>query len=383
MAIRKRCLPLLMLMFCASRMVAQNDDCEVTINKALEEFNSGHFYTIPSVLSPCLEQFTKEQSQRAYLLLTQAYLLLDDPISARQSYLSLLRANPEFQTDTALHAIDVIYLSKKFTATPIFSWMVKMGSNITMPRVIYDRDVFAEPGVKEDYNLKIGYQAGIGGDYNFNDRIHARMEAVYSLVTYQHQTVNYFEQDSKQLIDRQNWLNIPLTVIYGDNKGKYRPYGYLGYSVQYLVRDKANITLSNNRPVLTSGEPGDDGRREDAREESPTFDFLNRRNRLNQSILFGGGTKIKIGLDFIFIDVRYSMGLKNIASVPGSYTDADANPISNGFVTDQEAAVRFAHVDDLFRLDNVMISFGFLRPLYKPRELKRARTGSLMKQTKR
>lgn len=383
MAIRKRCLPLLMLMFCASRMVvAQNDDCEVTINRALEEFNNGHFYTIPAVLSPCLEQFTKEQSQRAYLLLTQAYLLLDDPISARQSYLSLLKANPEFQTDTALHAIDVIYLSKRFTATPIFSWMVKMGSNITMPRVIYDRDLFAEPGVKEDYNLKIGYQAGIGGDYNFTDRIQARMEAVYSLVTYQHQTTNYFEQDSKQLIDRQNWLTIPVTVIYGDNKGKYRPYGYLGYSAQYLVRDKANITLSNNRPVLT-GEPGDDGRREDAREESPTFDFLNRRNRFNQSILVGGGTRIKIGLDFIFIDVRYSMGLKNIASVPGSYTDADADPISNSFVTDQEAAVRFAHVDDLFRLDNLMVSFGFLRPLYKPRELKRARTGSVMKQLKR
>jgi outer membrane protein W len=370
-------------MFCASRMVAQNDDCEVTINRALEEFNSGHFYTIPAVLSPCLEQFTKEQSQRAYLLLTQAYLLLDDPISARQSYLSLLKANPEFQTDTALHAIDVVYLSKRFTATPIFSWMVKMGCNITMPRVIYDRDLFAEPGVKENYNMKIGYQAGIGGDYNFTDRIQARMEAVYSVVTYQHQTTNYFEQDSKQLIDRQNWLTIPLTVMYGDHKGKYRPYGYLGYSVQYLVRDKANITLSNNRPVLTSGEPGDDGRREDAREESPTFDFLNRRNRFNQSILFGGGTKIKIGLDFIFIDVRYSMGLKNIASVPGSYTDADANAISNGFVTGQEAAVRFAHVDDLFRLDNVMVSFGFLRPLYKPRELKRTRTGSVMKQLRR
>lgn len=383
MAIRKRCLLLLMLMFCASHMVAQNDDCEITINKALEEFNNGHFYTIPAVLSPCLEQFTKEQSQRAYLLLTQAYLLLDDPISARQSYLSLLKANPEFQTDTAVHAIDVIYLSKRFTATPIFSWMVKMGSNITIPRVIYDRDLFAEPGVKENYNMKIGYQAGIGGEYNFTDRIQARMEAVYSLVTYQHQTTNYFEQDSKQLIDRQNWLTIPLTVMYGDNKGKYRPYGYLGYSVQYLVRDKANITLSNNRPVLTSGEPGEDGRREDAREESPTFDFLNRRNRLNQAILVGGGTKIKIGLDFIFIDIRYSMGLKNIASVPGSYTDPDANPISNGFVTNQEAAVRFAHVDDLFRLDNVMVSFGFLRPLYKPRELKRTRTGSVMKKLKR
>jgi outer membrane protein W len=375
-----------MIMFCASQLVAQNDDCDVTINRALDEFNSGHFYTIPSVLSPCLDQFTREQSQRAYLLLTQTYLLLDDPISAKQSYLSLLKANPEFQTDTALHAIDVIYLSKRFTSTPVFSWMVKMGSNISMPRVIYDRDAFGESGVKEKYGLKMGYQAGIGGDYNFTDKVQLRMEAVYALATYTHRSTNYFEQDSKQMTDRQNWLTIPLTVIYGDNKGKYRPYAYLGYSFQYLFRDKVNITLSNNRPVLTSGEllqPGDIGRREDTQEESPTFDFLHKRNRVNQAILAGGGTKIKIGLDFIFVDVRYSLGLKNIISAKGAYSDNTADPISNGFVASQEVPTRFAHVDDLFRLDNLLVSFGFLRPLYKPRELKRAQTRSVMKQMKR
>lgn len=375
-----------MIMFCASHLIAQNDDCEVTINRGLDEFNNGHFYAIPSILSPCLDQFTREQSQRAYLLLTQAYLLLDDPISAKQSYLSLLKANPEFQTDTALHAIDVIYLSKRFTATPVFSWMVKTGSNISMPRVIYDRDAFGESGVKEDYGLKIGYQAGLGGDYNITEKIQARMEAVYTLATYTHKSTNHFQQDSKQLTDRQNWLTIPLTVIYGDSKGKYRPYGYLGYSFQYLFRDKVNITLSNNRPVLTSGEllqPGDMQRREDTREESPTFDFLHKRNRVNQAIVAGGGTKIKIGLDFIFVDVRYSLGLKNITSARGSYSDNTTDPISNGFVASQEVPTRFAHVDDLFRLDNLLVSFGFLRPLYKPRELKRARTRSLMKQIKR
>jgi hypothetical protein len=40
------------------------------------------------------------------------------------------------------------------------------------------------------------------------------------------------------------------------------------------------------------------------------------------------------------------------------------------------------HVDDYFRLDNLALSIGFLRPLYKPRELKRARTKSVMRQLK-
>src|ERR1044071_8875323 len=89
---------------------AQSDDCELTLSRAVDEYNAGHFYTIPSVLEPCLNQFTTEQRQRAYLLLTQTYLLMDDPIGAKQSYLSVLRANPEFVPDTAVHTIDVIYL---------------------------------------------------------------------------------------------------------------------------------------------------------------------------------------------------------------------------------------------------------------------------------
>jgi hypothetical protein len=383
MATTKRCLSLFMILFCATRIMAQSDDCEVTINRALDEFNSGHFYTIPSVLDPCLHQFTKEQSQRAYLLLTQTYLLLDDPISAKQSYLSLLKANPEFQTDTALHAIDVVYLSRKFTATPVFSWLGKMGSNISMPRVIYDRNAFGESAVRERYRLTAGFQAGIGGDYNVTDKVQIRAEAVYNLTTYKHESVNYFEQDTKELTDRQNWLTVPLTVIYGDNKGKYRPYGYLGYSFQYLFRDKANVILSNNRPVLTGGEPGSDGKREDTQEESPTFDFLHRRNKVNHAILIGGGTKIKIGLDFIFIDIRYSLGLKNITSDAGMYSADSGDAISNSFVASQEIPMRFAHVDDFFRLDDLQISFGFIRPLYKPRELKQTRTRSVIKQMKK
>src|SRR3954470_14125817 len=115
MAFVKRIAGLLLLSLCALQSVAQSDDCEITISRALDEFNAGHFYIIPSVLEPCLNQFTTEQRQRAYLLLTQTYLLLDDPIGAKQSYLSVLKANPEFLTDTAVHSIDVIYLSKRFT----------------------------------------------------------------------------------------------------------------------------------------------------------------------------------------------------------------------------------------------------------------------------
>src|SRR5258706_9619049 len=121
---------IVLLLTSAELSWAQKDDCELTLRNALEEFNAGHFYGIPSILKPCIDKgFTLEQKQRAYLLLTQTYLLIDDPISAEDSYLKLLKANPEFVTDDARDPIDVVYLSKKFTSSPIFSIYGRVGAN--------------------------------------------------------------------------------------------------------------------------------------------------------------------------------------------------------------------------------------------------------------
>ncbi|MDQ2658706.1 MAG: hypothetical protein M3Y60_14885, partial [Bacteroidota bacterium] len=62
-------------------------DCEQTIAYATEEFNAGHFHSVPSILNDCLSKLNRDQRQRAHLLLTQTYLLLDDPIGAQRSYL--------------------------------------------------------------------------------------------------------------------------------------------------------------------------------------------------------------------------------------------------------------------------------------------------------
>ncbi len=371
----KRLLAVILLLSSIATM-AQTEDCEATLTRAQEEFSAGHFYVIPSVLSACLDQFTREQRQRAYLLLTQTYLLLDDPIGAKASYLDVLRANPEFLPDTALHAIDVIYLSRKFTATSIFSWFAKAGSNVSMPRVIYDLRTFGDIGAQENYLLKAGYQASVGGDLTITERINLRGELSYSLATYRHETTRYFNLDRQLLDERQSWIAVPVAAVYNDTRGKYRPFGYLGYSFQYLLGDRSEITLINNKPLPTS----ETGEREETAVTSPTLRTDFKRNRFNQSILFGGGVKIKIGLDFLIFDLRYDLGMRNVTSPSNVYVNNGEAGSSNEIVTSGESTWRFAQVDDFFRLDKLSLSFGFLHPLYKPRELKRARTRSVVKQ---
>lgn len=364
-------------------------DCEQTLAFATDEFNAGHFYSVPSILNECLTGFNRDQRQRAYLLLTQTYLLLDDPIGAERSYLEILWANPEFVPDEKLHAIDVVYLSKRFTATPKFSWFVGAGSNVSPVRVIHD----LEPAVSDEkYSLLPGYIIGAGGEYSFNDEIKVRVEANFIQTRYKVTASGHFADwegynayDRKTFTDRQTWFNVPLYLCYSDNFGTYRPYGYAGFSLSSLLGDVASVKLENNEPLRESSgsEPDERQEIETLPSTSPDFQFLDRRNKLNHSVILGAGIKYKVGLDFVFAELRYSAGLKNVVNIENVYGNTDYDQTSSEHVESITPAAAYGHVDDLFRLDNIAITVGFLRPLYKPRELKRVKTKGILRKMKR
>lgn len=352
---------------------SQTMDCEQTIAYATEEFNAGHFHSVPGILSDCMNSFSRDQKQRACLLLTQTYLLLDDPIGAQRSYLDILWANPEFAPDEQLHAIDIVYLSKRFTATPRFSWFVGAGSNVSPVRMILE--IGTSPLEKESYTLRPGYNFGAGGEYSYNDNLRLRTEVNFFQTSYGLHGTGRHYMDEIRVVDRQTWLNIPLYICYSDNIGKYRPYGYAGFSISSLFTDKGAITL---REI---GDPGEEV--EIVEVESADFDFAQRRNKMNQSIILGGGIKYKFGLDFLFAELRYSAGLKNVVNPEFIYGDPHTDATSAAWIQSSSPAFEYDHVDNYFRLDNLALTVGFLRPLYKPRELKRARTKSVLRKLKR
>jgi hypothetical protein len=359
---------------------SQKMDCEQTIAYGTEEFNAGHFSSVPAILNECLTSFTREQKQRAFLLLTQTYLLLDDPIGAQGSFLEILWANPEFEADEQLHAIDIVYLSKRFTATPKFSWFVHAGSNVSPHRLILDNDIMQDEG--EKYDLRPGYNFGVGGEYSYDDNIKVRVEFNYLHSSYRSQIKNYFDWDLKTFIDRQTSINVPLLLCYSDNEGTYRPYVYAGYSFSRLLSDRASITLREEKR-MPSGIEGKEDDIDIFEAPSPDFNFFERRNKMNQSLIFGGGVKYKIGLDFVFAEARYSAGLKNIVNVNNAYGNYAFDQKSGEWILSFSPASEYAHVDDYLRLDNLSFTVGFLRPLYKPRELKRARTKGVLRKMKR
>jgi Outer membrane protein beta-barrel domain len=335
---------------------AQTTSCEDQLGAATAEFEAGRFYGIPSMLKPCIDNgFTREQRQRAFLLLTQAYLLLDDPIGADNSYLEVLRANPEFLADTARDQIDLVYLSKRFTADPIFSLSGRIGGNFSPVRVIQEINP-SGGAAKNDYKFRVGFQAAIGLDWHISGRAAITGEINYVFTSYMKNQLKW-AGDLEEFIDKQSWVSFPIGAKYTLlTRGKIRPFVFGGYSVNLLISDQAQVrTLKNDGDITLD-------------ESLPEESYYAYRRKINSSIFIGGGAKYKVGLNYLFAEMRYNFGLTNVV-IPSTTFDGPAQ--------------RSGHVDDYFRLDNFSISVGYVRPLYKPRMVKRAKTKSVLKDIKR
>lgn len=358
------------LVFCgiAFSSLAQNDtECEQSLTQAQDEFNAGHFYGLPSILKDCLPKFSTEQSVRAYLLLAQSYLLIDDPIAAEDSYLKLLTADPEYVADVSKDPIDIFYLSKKFTTTPIFTPHIRVGGNASIYQLIHQVNPFSEP-VNTKHILKTGFQLGGGMDWNINENFSLCTELTYSNKRFKTNYSGNFKQDNLSIVEKQNWFDLPLYLKYADDEGKIRPFGYAGYMLNILLAPKAELSYTNQSSVANEGQVPTVG---------PDVKLAYKRDKLNRSILVGGGFRYKWGKDFVFADLRYMIGLTNLTNTKANYYEAKEGAVGEYTVAD--TATKYAFVGDYFRLDNVSISIGYVKPIYHPSKVKKIRTGKTMR----
>lgn len=341
---------------------AQDPEPEQIILQAGDEFNAGRFYGLPTLLKPVLEnpKTTNEQKVRAYLLLTQAYLILDDPIAADDSYLKLLRADPEYVANTARDPIDVYYLSKKFTSIPIFTPHLRIGLNTSLPRNIYEISTTGTPLDSKNI-LKIGIQVGGGIDWNLNNNWSICAEGNYSYKAFKRETTGFFDADDQVIVEKQNWFDIPMYVKYSDDSGNIRPFGYAGFAINLLFSARGTDWQLRDGSIDNSTFKEATG---------PAEVLTSKRNFINRSLVIGGGAKYKIGKDFVYVDLRYMAGLSNLTKVDDNYyLDGDFDP----------AVTKYAEVSDLFKLDNLSLSFGYIHPIYNPRKKSKPRLSNFFR----
>lgn len=303
------------------------------------------------------------------MLLTQAYLLTDDPIAAEDSYLKLLKANPEYIADEIKDPVDVYYLSKKFTATPKFTpTLIKAGGNLSLARTIHRINPNSLSDTKYKQLVKIGFQIGSAMDWNINDNLALSGEVNFSLRSFRNTETGVFKgynsnftADTKSITERQLWIDLPVYVKYAHHLGQVRPFGYAGYALNFLLRSQGQLESINNEGTVQSPTQG------------ANENLFYKRNFFNHSLIVGGGIRYKTGKDFIVIDLRYMAGFSNVTNVENNFYDS-----KNGYKV-SNTMVKYQFVGDYFRLDNLSLSIGYVKPLYDPRKVKKAKTKSAMK----
>jgi hypothetical protein len=355
-----------------TRAFAQGDtDCLASLSHAESEFAAGRFFGIPGLLEECLKgnRFSNEEKVRVYTLLAQVYLLTDNPTAADDAYLELLKANPEFVPSDS-DPIDVVYLSKKFTSRPVFTPHFKAGGNISSQSVIFSQNIISTPDTASVRHRALpGWQIGGGVEWNINDNFGVGVEGFLSQKRFRTDIEGLFNgSDNNSSEERQLWVDVPVYLRYGWNTlGRIRPFVYAGGSINLLLSAKTEEVFNDRTPNINP-ELGSD---QVVPYSAPARSIAYKRNFFNRSLVFGGGTKIKIGKDFIVVDVRYMPGLSNVTNLKyNNYASKDRTELDPW-------TTQFATVGDVFRVNNFSLSVGYVRPLYNPRRVARVNTKSV------
>ncbi len=320
-------------------------DCEASLAIAAGEFNSGRFFSLPAILQRCLDKgFTKEQKVRAYMLLCQVYLINDNPAEAEASYLKLLNADPEYIANPNTDPVDVVYLSKKFTTRPIFTPHLKVGINTSFTSLIQPFSTHSKPdSVNFSSGLKPGWSFGGGLDWNVSDRVSLSGDLTLSKRTFEKEEKNIFSLNETVEIVDLFWMDIPIYIKYQGVIGLLRPYTYAGYAYHVRLLSNAQLTYNHIKP---------DG------SQDPTngdVNFSSKQFLLNRSFIIGGGLKYKTGKNYVFADLRLQIGLSNVTIASKSI--------------DLPNATTYSYVNDLYRVNSLTLSVGYIIPDYNPRKI--------------
>lgn len=354
---KKPILVVLLVLLNSGILIAQNT-CSLSLTKARVLFEDGHLYDVEDMISGCLEKgFTREERIQAYHLLTLTNLYLDRHQEAENSYLKLLVLDPEFDVEENNDYVEIVYLDQKFKTTPIFTITGRAGININAPYIINDYDI--NESDPESYVNRTGYWIGSGVDLNINSNVKLGVELLYRRTLFEYNS-RRFNSEELNVLQIQNWLSLPVSLKFVKQFGDYYPYVYGGFMVNYLLASRGEFVFSSNQSLT-------DGEQLGRTTENPNVNLRPLRNEWPNSLFGGIGIKKKIGYNFIFMELRYVGGLRNIVDVDQRF------PLQNGYLYDFEALYQFTYLDDDIRLNAYSVSIGFEKPLYKPRKVTKAK----------
>ena len=334
------------------------DQCAIALSEAEDKYDQGRLYEVPEIIQLCInEGFTDEEKVRAYRLLTLTYLFLNYPVKADEAYLELLKLSPDFKTNDELDPKEIINLHDKYTTKPIYYLTMKSGINFSHANVLLDYSISQSLNNSDKYASVVGFHVGFGAEMVVYQNLHLAGEFFISRNNI-HLTDTHWDFYTTNMDMIHSEVELPIMLKYNFFNGKVNPFASAGISPSFLVRS----TVQNIEGVYKlegfDGEPDE----EIPVKSQDKIVTTKMKNRFNYSFLLGGGINYKIGLRYLVLEARYSIGMLNVTDVKNRWRE----DIPEG----RDLKFPAGHVDDDFKLNNLSIFVGVVWPLYKPRKIK-------------
>ncbi len=320
-----------------SNLLIAQENCALNLKKAQDLFSSGQIEEIPSLIESCLQSgFTKEEKVLAYKVLINAYVFDDNLEKAEAIMLGFLKKYPEYEI-ISIDPSEFVTLMQLFDNRPRFSIGVIAGGTYSVIRPIESINTSSIKGNYGIYSTSgISYHAGISFIKSLSPKIDLCLEADYKNTVFDHYLdPNSFTSNS--CFEAQQMINFPVSATYTIGKGKYTPFARIGLN--------SGLLISSGVDLITM--PGT---------ESPRISNLDNRQTFCFYGIIGGGVKLKVPKAYIFLDVRYNLGLNNqVLNIGRNDTQSDE-------------LFLYQTRDDSFYHDDLNVSVGFVRTIYKPRK---------------
>jgi len=348
----KRTFLLLIFVYSFFILAAQEQDCNQNLTDAEDSYRAGRLHDVAGKLTTCLKSgFTDAQKIEAYRLLTLTYVYLDETELAEESFLQILITDPLYVVPVT-DPIEIHYISNKFTAVPIVTWHpIRLGGSLSF--VNYINENYSSGIVNENSaDPKFSYGLGIGLDLNFNKNLAFGLEVGLKQLKYDLRST-MFEADTitsgdQTLVEKSfTTASLPVFVRYSQYYGKFRPFVTAGYEFRFTTfQSETNTYLKDGAPT-----------------ESQTYSNGGSYRRGANSIFVGGGAMYKITKtlrDYFIVDVKFSRGLHNVVKESIQYDFPNS-------VEATEQLFRYGHVNSLYAVNNLLLTIGYVRPIYDPR----------------
>lgn len=353
-------------------MQAQQLDCTAALNEALTKYESGQIASID--LSTCLKTKGLKRAKLidAYELMTEVALYEDSTEKAREYFRGLLFYNPLFKIDTLNHSYDLIYLAQTYNRRPFLIVNGSVGVNMTHVQQLQNYGVDNTQRVANNYfPLLTGLSGRFGVSLPVGNHFEISTELAVAFRRYDYSdsmliSVNSQNPTGEQgvlysnlrFVESQLWLSLPLCVQYNfTEKKRLLPYVYGGASADWLLQASLNGARRSNSAGLAGGDEGRINLMSNQQSQRENFNF---------SVMAGLGTRLRIGRNFLFIDLRYESNFLNIVNPDNRYAN-------------KELLYNIGFIDNDFRTRGVSLSIGFAKALYTARLKRRFQRSTIEK----